>query len=280
MKKDELNTLQSFKKGFQIERSGKVYRLTPDEMFQFEHLLIARDGQTILNGYCPKTDEEQDIIEMIRDDEDVCAKIYCDVNFAYENICVDTEDDVCSQNIKEYKDAHKPSNEPSFTALDVARHIINYTNKKGGIISNLKLQKILYFIQGTYLSITGKLCFPDLIHAWEFGPVIPEVYYEFKRFGSNSIPTIHTIYSSRHEVGLPKCWAFEDKIEGTEDAFAINTVINSIGQYSTTALGDIVYDQDAWMKARETEDKIICWEDLKESFDNFDKQKGCNADIK
>lgn len=193
---------------------------------------------------------------------------------------VNVEDDVCYQNIKEYKDAHKPSNEPPFTAIDVARHIVNYVNQNGGVISNLKLQKILYFIQGTYLSTAGKLCFPDLIHAWDFGPVIPEVYYEFKRFGSNSIPTIHTIYSSRHEAGLPKCWAYEDKIEGTEDAFVINTVINSIGQYSTTVLGDIIYDHGAWTKARETEDKIICWEDLKDSFDNFDKQKGGNVDAK
>ena len=79
---------------------------------------------------------------------------------------------------------------------------------------------------------------------------------------------------------MPKCWAYEDKIEGTEDAFVINTVINSIGKYSTTVLGDIIYDHGAWTKARETEDKIICWEDLKDSFDNFDKQKGGSVDAK
>lgn len=280
MEKDKSNSLQSFKGGFQIERNGRFYRLTPDEMFRFEHLLIARNGQEILNRYCPKTDEEQDIIETIRDDEKICEKICCDISFAYKNNYPNAEDDVCYQNIEEYKDAHRPSNEPPFTAIDVARHIVNYVNQNGGVISNLKLQKILYFIQGTYLSTAGKLCFPDLIHAWEFGPVIPEVYYEFKRFGSNSIPTIHTIYSSRHEAGLPKCWAYEDKIEGTEDAFVINTVINSIGQYSTTVLGDIIYDHGAWTKARETEDKIICWEDLKDSFDNFDKQKGDSVDTK
>ena len=35
--------------------------------------------------------------------------------------------------------------------LDVARYIINYSNEKNYGISNLKLQKLLYFVQAFFL---------------------------------------------------------------------------------------------------------------------------------
>lgn len=35
----------------------------------------------------------------------------------------------------------------------------------------------------------GQPCFKEEIEAWDFGPVVPEVYHEFKIFGSSDIPT-------------------------------------------------------------------------------------------
>ena len=41
-----------------------------------------------------------------------------------------------------------------YNALDVSRYIINYSNDKNYGISNLKLQKILYFVQAYFLTST------------------------------------------------------------------------------------------------------------------------------
>ena len=67
-----------------------------------------------------------------------------------------------------------------YSAVDVARYIIWYCKRQGYSISNLKLQKILYFVQAEFLVNTGKPCFSEEIEAWDFGPVVPEVYHEFK----------------------------------------------------------------------------------------------------
>ena len=75
-----------------------------------------------------------------------------------------------------------------YNVLDVARYIIWYCKKKGYSISNLKLQKILYFVQAEFLVSVGSPCFAEEIEAWDFGPVVPEVYHEFKIFGSADIP--------------------------------------------------------------------------------------------
>ncbi|MGI6695663.1 MAG: Panacea domain-containing protein [Christensenellales bacterium] len=61
-------------------------------------------------------------------------------------------------------------------------------SEKGDQVSNLRLQKLLYFAQGCYLARHGKPLFDDELCAWKFGPVVPEVYEKYKRFENGGIP--------------------------------------------------------------------------------------------
>ena len=75
-----------------------------------------------------------------------------------------------------------------YTALNIAKYIINKCIEIGRPISNLQLQKILYYVQGAYIENTnGDLLFGDDIEAWQYGPVIPSVYYEFNIYSSSNI---------------------------------------------------------------------------------------------
>lgn len=71
---------------------------------------------------------------------------------------------------------------------DVARYVVYYYNYNGWAISNLKLQKILYFLQADFLVNEGEPCFDEEIEAWDYGPVVPEIYHAYKFYGGNSIP--------------------------------------------------------------------------------------------
>ena len=66
-----------------------------------------------------------------------------------------------------------------FSALDVAKYIVGYCCDKKHPITNLKLQKMLYFIWVEYYQKYNEALFIDDICAWPLGPVIPEVYYEY-----------------------------------------------------------------------------------------------------
>ena len=79
-----------------------------------------------------------------------------------------------------------------YNAIEVACYIINYCNDKGIEISNLKLQKILYYVQAASLVEIGKKCFSDPIIAWQYGPVITTVYHRFNLYGGDSIPRQET----------------------------------------------------------------------------------------
>lgn len=65
-------------------------------------------------------------------------------------------------------------------------------------ISNLKLQKLLYFVQAYFLAFTenGTPCFKEKIEAWQFGPVVPNVYYYFCSYGAMKIMNYYDEYFS------------------------------------------------------------------------------------
>lgn len=71
----------------------------------------------------------------------------------------------------------------SYTADDIARYIVNFCIEHDCPISNLQLQKILYFCQIEYYRRTGNYLFDDDFEAWRYGPVIPTVYRLFSLFG-------------------------------------------------------------------------------------------------
>ncbi len=74
-----------------------------------------------------------------------------------------------------------------YEALDIAKYIVNKCTSDNYPITNLQLQKILYFLQKKYLVEKGRRLFVDDIQAWQFGPVVPEVYYQYCGFGSGCI---------------------------------------------------------------------------------------------
>lgn len=74
----------------------------------------------------------------------------------------------------------------SYTALEIAKYVIDKCTREGHPISNLQLQKILYYIQKAFLE-NGTEAFEDDIEAWQFGPVVPSVYYQYCGFGAMAI---------------------------------------------------------------------------------------------
>lgn len=127
----------------------------------------------------------------------------------------------------------------SYKVLDVCKYVIDYSNKKEYGISNLKLQKILYFIQAYFLiKQPSRCCFDDKIEAWNFGPVVPKVYRKYKQFGSSDIPTIIDCEKSDSN----NCITSDDKN-------LIKTVIDKFEDYSSTDLVDLTHKQSPWIDA-------------------------------
>ena len=75
-----------------------------------------------------------------------------------------------------------------FKALDIANFFIQLVNNtSNNTIDNLKLNKLLYYTQGISMAYLHRPMFSDEIQAWEYGPVVPEVYHKFKHYGETII---------------------------------------------------------------------------------------------
>ncbi len=77
---------------------------------------------------------------------------------------------------------------PPYDAITIAKYLIKKAKEdKVKDLTNLKLQKILYYAQGWYLANKNKKLFSDQIHAWKLGPVIRSVYDAFSNNGNRPI---------------------------------------------------------------------------------------------
>lgn len=78
-----------------------------------------------------------------------------------------------------------------YSAREVAHHIVDLCARESEPVSNLQLQKILYFVQQQYARETGGLLFDDSFEAWQYGPVQPGVYREYASLGGAKIRKVY-----------------------------------------------------------------------------------------
>lgn len=71
--------------------------------------------------------------------------------------------------------------------LDVAKYVVDKCCREGRSLTNLHLQKVLYFVQGEYYQITGNWLIEDDFLAWQYGPVLQSVYDEYSWYYSSRI---------------------------------------------------------------------------------------------
>lgn len=119
------------------------------------------------------------------------------------------------------------------TAKEVARYIVRFAQDKGEPITNLKLQKLLYYAQGWHLVFFDKPLFKESIQAWVHGPVVPSVYSQFKGYGFNPIP-VHP-----HQVSLSK----------TLSGF-ISELLLTYLRFDAFALERMTHQEEPWKEAR------------------------------
>lgn len=66
----------------------------------------------------------------------------------------------------------------------------------GDLMTDLKLQKMLYFAQCWHLVRYDRPLFQNTIEAWEHGPVVPDVYMEYKEYKNNPIRASQVDYDA------------------------------------------------------------------------------------
>lgn len=129
----------------------------------------------------------------------------------------------------------------AYNINDIADYIIiNQTvNDKNNYLSNLKLQKLLYYIQAWSYGINQKPLFDGDFEAWIHGPVNREIY---NRFASTK-----NIYS---EIEMNDCINKDVKIDN-DDAEFIDWILKNYAKFSGFELEKLSCSEIPWIKTRD-----------------------------
>ena len=115
---------------------------------------------------------------------------------------------------------------------DIANYFLaNVEEDSGDCISNLKLQKLVYFAQGLHLAMQGQPLFSDPIEAWDHGPVVPGLYHAFKHRGNRAIEP-------------PEQFEADDYLPEVREI--LDAVLTVYGQFSAWKLRDITHGEPPW----------------------------------
>lgn len=140
----------------------------------------------------------------------------------------------------------------AYKALDIANKLLAKAADVcgGDLMSNMKLQKMLYYEQGYHLAAFGTPLFEEDIEAWMYGPVVPGVYEHFKKYGAGGILS---------ETDAP--------IElSEEEEYIFNDVFEAYIDFSAYGLMKKTHGETPWRKTATGSGNVISHEKLVEFF--------------
>ena len=139
------------------------------------------------------------------------------------------------------------------TCFDVANYFLKRQNEEAGdLMSNMKLQKLVYYSQGFCLAMTGKPLFPEPIVAWDHGPVCLPLYHEYKKYKSGAIPIPYDADAFN---------VFTEEIRNVLDL-----VHTYYGQFAAWKLSCLTHEETPWIKAFRRKNPEISHKEMKTYF--------------
>lgn len=122
----------------------------------------------------------------------------------------------------------------AYKVLDIANKLLSKASDVcgGDLMSNMRLQKMLYYEQGYHLAAFGTPLFEENIEAWIYGPVVPSVYEHFKECGAGGI--------------LPET-EYPIKLE-EEEEYMFNDVFDAYIDFSAYGLMRKTHEEEPWRK--------------------------------
>lgn len=153
------------------------------------------------------------------------------------------------------------------TTKDVANFFIDTVKHSVDTMTNMKINKLMFFAQGWSLALLNRPLFNEAIQAWKFGPVVPSVYQAFKYCGKNNIEITDEDYLS-------------NVFKSDEFELLIN-VFAEYSKYSTSRLVALTHMPNTpWSIAYESgKNNIIPNESIQAYFKTLEPLKSFNYNI-
>lgn len=141
-----------------------------------------------------------------------------------------------------------------YTVKQIAELLVFLTDYEfGSTMTHLKLQKMLYYTQAYHLAKFGVPLFDEEFEAWLHGPVIPEIYDIYKKYGYNLIPQDNDYLKTAPDFSK----------ELTE---FFSTIYSIFGKYDGKYLEELTHDEAPWKDTYEYGKNNIISKDIMKDY--------------
>jgi uncharacterized phage-associated protein len=145
------------------------------------------------------------------------------------------------------------------TVLDASNYIIKLSTDIGEPVTNMKLQKLLFYSYVWNLVEYSKdKLFKEPIVAWKYGPVIVAAYHAYKKYGADSI--------KEASDGDP------DKLTQKQKDI-IEDVFNIYGKMNGIELAQLTHSERPWLEAYEEGKENIITDEIMYEFYSAKKER-------
>jgi uncharacterized phage-associated protein len=158
----------------------------------------------------------------------------------------------------------------SYPAAAVANELLDLAGRSNRKLTQIEIQKLVYFAHGWHLALTEQILIPDQIEAWTYGPVVRRLYDALKKFGNSPITEKVLDWKMGGNSGFSYCFPTIQSPSVEDDAYA-RTVIQSVwdkyGMLGSFKLVEITHlDGSPWQQARAKGIPYISNEEIKDYF--------------
>lgn len=140
-----------------------------------------------------------------------------------------------------------------YDAKTIANYFIKIGINKERRLTNMQVQKLVYFAHGWHLALTGKPLIFDDVKAWTFGPVLPEVYENLRQYKASP-------------VGLPIQPDSSNKLEDTVTGRFLDRIFQKYGHLDGIKMSYLTHKPETpWQKTWDEDPFGVIPNDLIES---------------
>jgi len=141
----------------------------------------------------------------------------------------------------------------SYNVFDIANKVLAMATENSDtseLITNLKLQKLLYYLQGYQLAKFDEPLFDDEIEAWMYGPVVPCVYEKYREYERNGIQYNGKVI----------------RLNSEEEEKLFYDVYNEYSRFSAFGLIELTHSETPWKSTKVGAGNVISKESMKKFF--------------
>lgn len=146
----------------------------------------------------------------------------------------------------------------SYSAASIANGFLSLGFRDEKNITPMKIQKLVYLAHGHALVERPALIINEFFEAWKFGPLLPSLYHECKRYGPNAIDNYIHDLDLRTGLKFPAPMPDETMVRDITEF-----VWCTYGDYSASTLSDWTHAKGGpWDKVTNGGTKILRGQDI------------------